>query len=56
MMLENSSHMAMMSHQMMEPMLGAVMDDANLREQMIELMLEHQDFMNSIRHDNSDAN
>ena len=56
MMLEDSSHMAMMSNQMMEPMLNAVMDDPNLREQMIELMLEHQDFMNSIRHDNPDAN
>lgn len=54
MMLEDSSHMAMMSNQMMEPMLNAVMDDVDLREQMIELMLEHQDFMNSIRHDNSE--
>jgi hypothetical protein len=52
MMLEDSSHMAMMSNQMMEPMLNAVMDDVDLREQMIELMLQHQDFMNSIRHDN----
>lgn len=41
---------------MMEPMLNAVMDDPDLRERMIELMLEHQDFMNSIRHDNPDAN
>ena len=52
MMLEDSSHMAMMSNQMMEPMLNAIMDDEDLREQMIELMLQHQDFMNSIRHDN----
>ena len=51
-MLENPSHMAMMSNQMMEPMLNAVMDDENLREQMIELMLQHKDFMNSIRHEN----
>lgn len=52
MMLEDSSHMAMMSTHMMEPMLNAVMDDEDLREQMIDLMLEHKDFMNSIRHDN----
>ena len=52
MMLEDSSHIAMMSKQIMEPMLNAVMDDVDLQEQMIELMLEHQDFMNSIRHDN----
>ena len=31
------------------------MDDVDLREQMIELMLEHQDFMNSIRHDNPET-
>jgi hypothetical protein len=55
MMLEDSSHMAMMSNQMMEPMLNAVMGDIDLREQMIELMLEHQDFMNSIRHDNPET-
>lgn len=55
MMLENPSHMAMMSHQMMEPMLDGIMDDADLRDQMIELMLQHNDFMNSIRHDNPDA-
>ncbi len=55
MMLEDSSHMVMMSNQMMEPMLNAVMDDIDLREQMIELMLEHQDFMNSIRHDNPET-
>jgi len=53
MMLEDPSHMAMMSKHMMEPMLNAVMDDADLREKMIELMLQHEDFMNSIRHENS---
>lgn len=52
MMLEDSSHMAIMSNQMMEPMLNAVMDDEDLREQMIDLMLQHKDFMNSIRHEN----
>ena len=33
-------------------MLGKVMDDKVLRQQMINLMLEHNDFMNTIRHDN----
>ena len=28
------------------------MDDEDLRGQMIELMLQHEDFMNSIRHEN----
>ena len=46
----------MMSNQMMESMLNAVMDDVDLREQMIDLMLQHQDFMNSIRHDNPESN
>ena len=55
MMLEDPSHMAMMSHQMMEPMLNSMMDDNELREQMIGLMLEHKDFMNSIRHTNSET-
>lgn len=52
MMLQNPSHMAHMSKQMMEPMVNAVMDDEYLRQQMIDLMLEHQDFMNAIRHAN----
>lgn len=55
MMLEDPSHMAMMSNQMMEPMLNAIMDDEDLREQMIDLMLEHGEFMNTIRHDNPEA-
>lgn len=54
-MLENPSHMAHMSEQMMEPMLNAIMDDEDLRQQMIDLMLEHQDFMNSIRHNNPET-
>ena len=54
-MLEDPSHMAMMSNQMMEPMLNAVMDDDDLREEMIELMLQHKDFMNSIRHENPET-
>ena len=52
MMLEDPSHMAMMSNEMMKLILYAVMDDEDLREQMIELMLQHTDFMNSIRHEN----
>ena len=52
MMLKDPSHMAMMSNQMMEPMLNAMMDDEYLRKQMISLMLEHKEFMNTIRHDN----
>ena len=52
MMLEDPSHMAMMSNQLMEPMLNAIMNDEDLREQMIDLMLEHEEFMNTLRHDN----
>jgi hypothetical protein len=51
-MLENSSHIALMSEHMMKPMLDAVMDDEELRAKMIDLMLEHHDFMDSIRHNN----
>ena len=51
-MLHNPSHIAQMSEQMMEQMLGKVMDEKVLRQQMIDLMLEHDDFMNTIRHDN----
>lgn len=51
-MLQNPSHMAYMSEQMMEPMLNVIMDNEDLRQQMIDLMLEHQDFMNTIRHEN----
>lgn len=55
-MLENPSHMATMSEQMMGPMLGFMMDNPELRQQMIELMLEHEEFMNSIRHQNPTSN
>ena len=55
MMLADPSHMAIMSNHMMEPMLNSVMDDKDLREQMINLMLEHGEFMNTIRHDNPEA-
>ena len=55
-MLRNPSHMAHMSQQMMGPMLGFMMDDPEIRQQMIDLMLEHQEFMNSIRHENKTNN
>ena len=41
-----------MPKHMMKSMLDAVMGDEELRTKMIDLMLEHHDFMNSIRHDN----
>ena len=53
-MIKNPSHMGQMSEQLMEPMLGAIMNDEDLRQQMIILMLEHPEFMNSIRHDSSE--
>ncbi|MDH3278990.1 MAG: hypothetical protein OEM17_02340 [Nitrosopumilus sp.] len=53
-MIKNPSHMGQMSEQLMEPMLGAIMNDEDLHQQMIILMLEHPEFMNSIRHDSSE--
>jgi len=50
-MLQSPSHMGHMSEQVMDPLLGLVMDHEDLRLQMIDLLLEHQDFMNTIRHD-----
>ncbi len=47
-MLENHHHMGLMSDQMMGPTLGYMMDDPELRQQMITMMLEHQEFMDSI--------
>ncbi len=52
-MLQSPNHMTEMSEQMMGPMLEFMMDDPDIREQMIDLMLQHEDFMNSIRHSNS---
>ena len=52
-MINDPAHMAQMAEYLMEPMLNAVMDDDFLREQMVDLMLEHEDFMNSIRHTNT---
>ena len=51
-MLENPSHMYMMLTHMMEPILNAMMNDQNMRQEMIELMLDHNEFMNTIRHEN----
>jgi len=51
-MLENPDHMGLMADQMMGPLLGIMMDDPEIRQQMIDLMLENQDFMNSVRHEN----
>lgn len=51
-MLQNPSHMADMADQMMDPMLGYMMDDPQIRLEMIDLMLEHSEFMNSLRHEN----
>jgi len=47
-MMNNPSNMAQMSEEMMESMLGVVMDDEYLRQQMIDLMMENYDFMNTI--------
>jgi hypothetical protein len=51
-MLQSPDHIAIMSEQMMSQMLDPMMNDPELREKMIELMLEHQEFMDSIRHEN----
>ena len=55
-MLQNPSHMAQMSDQLMGPMLDVIMDDEELRQKMIDLMLENPEFMNSIRHENPESN
>lgn len=51
MMLESPSHLAAMAQQLIEPMANSVMNDRVLRQEMIDLMLENHDFMNSIRHE-----
>lgn len=55
-MFENSYHMGLMTEQLMGPLLEFMMEDPEVRIQMIEMMLEHQDFMNSIRHENQFSN
>ena len=39
----------------MSPMLNTIMNDGDLHPQMIDLISEHQDFMNVIRHINSET-
>lgn len=51
-MIASPDHMAQMSQNMLREMLGPMMNDPELREQMIDLMLQHQEFMNSVRHVN----
>ena len=51
-MLENPNHMNQMSNEMMGPLLGTMMDDPEMRQKMIKYLLEHEEFMNSIRHEN----
>jgi hypothetical protein len=55
-MLENPSHMELMTGEIMDSMLGFMMDDPKLRQQMIDMMLDHPEFMNSIRHENQFTN
>ena len=55
-MFENRYHMELMTEQMMGSLLEIMMGDPELRKQMIEMMLDHQDFMNSIRHENNFSN
>lgn len=52
-MLQNPSHLSQMAQKLMKPMLYPIMDEPNLRLDMINLLLEHNEFMNSIRHANS---
>ncbi len=55
-MFENNYHLGLMTEQMMETLLEFMMEDSEIRQQMIEMMLEHQDFMNSVRHENQFSN
>lgn len=52
-MFSDPRHMEQMSYEMMQPMLGYMMDDPEIRQKMIEYMLEHEEFMNTIRHENT---
>jgi hypothetical protein len=51
-MLESPNHMPMMADQLMDHTLYSMMDDSALRQQMIDVMLENNEFMNSFRHEN----
>jgi len=49
-MLNDPTHMAMMSDKMMGEILYPIMDDPQLREEMANLLIKHQAFMDAIRH------
>jgi hypothetical protein len=51
-MLEDSTHMHMMTDQLMVQILNPMMDDSMLRQYMMDIMLENNEFMNSVRHEN----
>lgn len=51
-MFKNPNHMSLMTNSMTKPILKKMMDEPELRGQMIEMMLEDQEFMDSIRHQN----
>lgn len=51
-MLTDPNHMAQMVHNFLSPMLKHMMDDPEIRQEMIEMMLENHEFMNSVRHEN----
>jgi len=51
-MLEDSAHMHMMTDQLMGQILNPMMDDSMLRQHMMDIMLENNEFMNSVRHEN----
>ena len=55
-MFENHYHMGLMTEHMMGPTLEFMIEDNEIRQQMIEMMLEHHDLMNSIRHENQFSN
>jgi hypothetical protein len=55
-MLKNPIHLNLMVDQLMNPLLGLMMDNPEIRNKMIEIMLENQDFMDSIRHENKLSN
>ncbi len=55
MMLQNPFHLRYMPEQLTNSMLNSVMDDEDLRLQMIDLLLQHRDFMNAIRHDSPET-
>ena len=51
-MVENQFQAGFISEQVMETVLRLMMDDPELRQKMIEMMLENQEFMDTIRHEN----